>query len=265
MRMNRGTIILVVASILVIAAVLVFNNIASAPDEGTPTPASSGGGPLFEDLSAETLTRLSLLNNTDDEQTVLSKDEGGAWSIEEATHSTERATDQDAAAQAATDFASLTANDSFTAENLADFGLEEPAYTLRAEGAEETTYVVHIGNENPTGNRYYALREGDEEPIIYLLPKTSVDALLDLIAEPPYVPPPTATPTPYPTPNPYSEVEQTATAQVEQTATAEYAPTATAEFEATATAEAEATEEATEEAPEEAPAATEDVSEESDG
>ncbi len=253
MRMNRGTIGLLVISLLVIVAVLVLNNTALAPEESTPTPES--GGPFFPDLEVDALTRLSIsgtaqaAEGSEEEaagplQTTLSKDEGGAWVVEEATNSTDRATDQDAAAQAAENFVALRAADSFTAENLADFGLEEPAYTITAEDGENS-YTLLVGNENPSGNRYYVLRDGDEEPTVYLVTKSTLDDLINLLDEPPYVPPPTATPTPYPTPNPYSEVEQTATAQVEATATAE--------FEATATAEAEtATEETTEEPTEEA-------------
>jgi len=329
MRLNRGTITLLVGSALVIIAVLLFNSVATAPGSATAT-ATGSAGPLFEGLEADAVARLEIASNTNGDHTVLLKDAGGAWNITEVTYGTDRAVQQDSASEAITHFVELQANDSFVAENLADFGLDQPDYVITAQ-AGETTYTIYVGNQNPTGNRYYvmiatgqaeaitpppAAEEPTEEPTaetaeeapeeateeavqapaeateeateaateevtaeataeateaatveeateeataeaeptftpltftsegqtIYLVNKTTLDDLIDLITEPPYVPPPTSTPTPYPTPNPYSEVEQTATAVIEQTATAEFSGTATAEFAATLTATAQPTE-----------------------
>ncbi len=344
MRLNRGTITLLVGSALVIIAVLLFNSIATAPGSATAT-ATGSAGPLFEGLEADAIARLEIASNTNGDHTVLLKDAGGAWNITDVTYGTDRAVQQDSASEAITNFADLQANDSFVAENLADFGLDQPDYVITAQ-AGETTYTIYVGNQNPTGNRYYvmtatgqaeaivpppaaeeateeataetaenatqeateetteavaevteaateevaeeatetpteeatveateetteeateeataeatgeATEEATTEPeptftpltfanegqTVYLVNKTTLDELIDLITEPPYVPPPTSTPTPYPTPNPYSEVEQTATAVIEQTATAEFRGTATAEFAATLTATAQPTE-----------------------
>lgn len=324
MRLNRGTITLLVGSALVIIAVLLFNSVATAPGSATAT-ATGSAGPLFEGLEADAVARLEITSNTNGDHTVLLKDAGGAWNITDVTYGTDRAVQQDSASEAITNFVGLQANDSFVAENLADFGLDQPDYVITAQ-AGETTYTIYVGNQNPTGNRYYvmiatgqaeaitpppaaeqATEEATAEPAadvtetaseetteavaevteeapeaptqevtaetteeatevateaataepeptftpltfasegqtIYLVNKTTLNELIDLITEPPYVPPPTSTPTPYPTPNPYSEVEQTATAVIEQTATAEFGGTATAEFEATLTATAQPTE-----------------------
>jgi protein-disulfide isomerase len=141
----------------------------------------------------------------------------------------------------------LASSENFTTENLADFGLDSPAYTLVMTAADSTTYTLLVGNKAPANPRYYALLN-DDTSTVYVVQQTQVSQLTNLIATPPYVPPPTATVTFTPSPNPYSEVEQTATAVVEQTATtgAIFAQM-TAEATGEVTAEVEATEEATEE------------------
>lgn len=266
MRLDQRTVILLVVSLVVIVAVLLITNPANAPSE-TPTPVA-GSGPVFGEIDQTTITGISITNNDTGETTVLAKDEGGAWAITEATNSTDRATDQTAVSSALSTFATLASSESFTTENLADFGLDSPTYTL-VMLAGETTYTLQIGNKAPANPRYYAL-VNDDSSTVYVVQQTQVDDLTDLIAAPPYVPPPTATATFTPSPNPYSEVEQTATAAVEQTATAESLQatlTATAQGESTVEAtEAAAAEvvmaEATAEATEEAVEATEEATEE---
>lgn len=82
---------------------------------------------------------------------------------------------------------------------------------------------------------------------VFLVIKSTMDGLVGLIAQPPYVPPPTPTITPTATLNPLSQVEMaTLTAAPHATATAvfeRFSATATAQAQATAEATAEATEE----------------------
>jgi protein-disulfide isomerase len=247
MRLNSRTVILLIVSLVVIVAVLLITNPASAPSE-TPTPVA-GSGPVFGDLDQSTISGITITNNATGEQTVLAKDDGGAWAVTEATNSTDRATDQEAVSTALGVFAGLASSESFTADNLADFGLDSPDYTLTMAAADGTTYTVLVGNRTPANPRYYALIN-DDPSTIYAVQQTQVNQLTNLITTPPYVPPPTATATFTPSPNPYSEVEQTATAVVEQTATTEALfAQLTAESTSEVTAEAEAaTEEATQEA-----------------
>jgi protein-disulfide isomerase len=257
MRLDQRTIILVVVSLVVIVAVLLIGNPTAAPDL-TPTPA--GGGPVFAALDQTTIVSVSVTNNDTGETTVLTKDDGGSWTVSEATNSTDRATDQAAVETALTTLAALAASESFEADDLAVFGLDAPTHTLVLTASDDTTHTIQIGAKAAANPRYYALVD-DNATTVYVVQQTQVDSLTDWVGAPPYVPPPTATATFTPSPNPLSEVEQTATAVVEQTAmaeiTAEATGEATADVEATAeaapegteevTAEVEATEEATEE------------------
>jgi hypothetical protein len=57
-----------------------------------------------------------------------------------------------------------------TADNLADFGLDKPAYYLQATKKDGGTVTLQIGNEIPTGGGYYALVNEDKK--VYLLDTT---------------------------------------------------------------------------------------------
>jgi protein-disulfide isomerase len=247
MRLNSRTVILLIVSLVVIVAVLLITNPASAPSE-TATPVA-GSGPVFGELDQTTITSITITNNETGEQTVVAKDEGGAWAITDATNSTDRATDHQQVTTALETFAALASSESFSADDLAVYGLDSPDYTLVMTAADGATYTVLVGNQTPANPRYYALIN-DDPATVYAVQQTQVNQLTNLIATPPYVPPPTATATFTPSPNPYSEVEQTATAVVEQTATTETLfAQLTAESTSEVTAEAEAaTEEATQEA-----------------
>lgn len=267
MRLNQRTVILLVVSLVVIVAVLLVTNPANAPAE-TPTPVE-GSGPVFGEVDQTALTGISITNNETGEQVTLAKDAGGAWTITDATNTTDRAIDQTAVTTALSTFATVASSESFTTEDLASFGLDSPTYTL-VMNAGQTTYTLLVGNKAPANPRYYAL-VNDDSTTVFVVQQTQVDNLTALVAAPPYVPPATATATFTPSPNPYSEVEQTATAAVEQTAAMDAAMTALATAEVTgeaaavegteeatveatseATTEVEATEEATQEATEEA-------------
>jgi hypothetical protein len=306
MRLNRGTITLILLSVAAIVAVLLINrNPVSAPGEanGTGTPTATPG-PLFASINSNALTRLEIIEPETGAKTVLTRSTAGSlssatvefvpteevivtedpnateepvstaetsateeaaatdevastevssvteealpsptldplvtptatldpvapvWVISEATNITDRAIDYVQAENAVVVFTSLQSVSSFAGENIANFGLDNPRYTLIATATDGSTYRVDVG----TGfnQRYYVLLNGDQNTI-YQVQADQLDSLINLIAAPPYVPAPTETPFPSNTPNPYSEVEQTQTAVVEQTnvALTLAAPTAT--------------------------------------
>ncbi|NWG18528.1 MAG: DUF4340 domain-containing protein [Chloroflexi bacterium] len=242
MRLNRGTLILLVVSVIVIAAVLVLNSQPASAPAPTPEATAEGAGPLFPDVTEDALVRFEAINNGSGEKTVLTRDEGGVWTVAEATNTSDLATDQDKAKSVVGLLVGLAATDSFTTESPTDFGLDAPTHTYVLTDKDGAAYTLKIGNKSPTTPRYYAL-VGDDTATVYVLPQDQVDNLArQMITVPPYVASPTPTPTATRTPNPYSEVEQTATAAVEQTLAAEMlTATAEATLEATPEATAEAT------------------------
>lgn len=261
MRLDRGTLVILVVAALVIVAAMVFVPLTreDAPIEAPNTETVSL--PVFEGVDSESITRLVVLNNTDGALMVLDRD-GEEWAITQATHSTERETDQGIAIGRINEVLSLQAVDSFEGDVLADFGLTTPQYIISV-AVDETWHTLYVGGLNPGGTRYYALltedvpvlpaTNGEEdlvyEPVtldegqpIYLVANTIINSLTGMITNPPYVPAPTPTPLPTATLNPMSEVEQaTATHEAYALETQIYLELEAA---STATPAAESTEEA---------------------
>jgi hypothetical protein len=258
MRLNRGTVVLLAASLIVIVVVGIINSQrATAPDLLPTATASTAAGPVFPDIfsvdAQGTLNRLEIVDNVATTRFVMTKDAGGVWTIAESAAPQELATDQTQAVGTMSNLASLTATDTFATDNLANFGLDQPRFTMTLGDALGKTYSIKVGNQSPTNPRYYAL-VNDDTTTVYVVPKDIIDLLASKLTNPPYVPTPTPSPTFTASPNPLSEVEQTGTAVVDQTATAlatfEMTPEVTAEstVEAAGEATAEVTSEATAEA-----------------
>ncbi len=241
MRLNRGTILLLLASLIVIVAVALLNSQRTSAPDVTPTATlGAGAGPIFPTIAdvnnQGTIVKFEVTNTVDNQKVVMTKDAANVWTITKSASPSELATDQTKAVGTMSVLASLTALDSFTTDTLADFGLDQPKYTMVLTDKDNKTYTLKIGNQSPANPRYYGLVD-DNTTTVYVLSKDLIDGLIKQITEPPYVPSPTPTATFTATANPYSEVDQTATAVMDQ-------QTATAMAEITVEATQEATAEA---------------------
>ncbi len=253
MRLNRGTlIILAVSLIVIVGALLITSNPSSQTAEASPTPA--GGGPFFPDMTADSVVGFTVGENASDAFMRLARDDAESdWTISGSVDAETRELDLEAVAAAIDNVVALAAETQFEVENLAEFGLDEPAFTLEIDSGEAVDIVL-VGNPNPGETRYYVQQRqvalGNEDTAeadntVYLVMNSAVEALTNLVASPPFQPLPTATPSPTATLNPLSEVEQaTATADALATATSIFA-TLAAEAEATAETTVEATAEPT--------------------
>lgn len=274
MRLNRGTISLLLVGIVIIGAVLVLNSIQVEAPGDDPTPTVEGYvGLLYPDISTDNLTQLEISQGSDEELGTpggfirLTRDLGDGetpntqapWLINAATNENpEFELDPIRTSTAIETFASLQSLDSFDVEDLEPFGLENPSAILTATNAEGSTFRLRVGDASPTAPRYY-VAISDDDDTIYLVQRSTLDTLLRLVAMPPYVPTATPLATLTFTPNPFSEVDQTATAVIEQTSTAGANATATT---IALTPTAEPTAEGSPEATNEEPSAT--VSQEPD-
>jgi hypothetical protein len=241
MRLNRGTILLLLASLIVIVAVVLLNNQRTSAPDVTPTATeSAGAGPVFPTIAdvnnQGSIVKFEVTDTAANTKVVMTKDAANIWTITESASPSQLPTDQTKAVGTMSVLASMTALDSFTTDKLADFGLDQPKYTMALTDKDNKTYTLKIGNPTPANPRYYALVD-DNTTTVYILSKDLIDGLIKQISEPPYVPSPTPTATFTATANPYSEVDQTATAVMDQ-------QTATAMAEITVEATQEATAEA---------------------
>lgn len=187
MRINRGTIVLVVALIVVIAAVLLLNNNqAEAPGGEVTGTAVSEAVALMAGVNESTLTRLEVRDNTTGERTILLKQEvDSPWVVEKnvvgreepltgvevepvggaegevLTTGAGESSSADAAEVASLIglLSTLESADSFESDQLGDFGLAEPQYTVLATTSESAVYTMHIGAQSPTNPRRYVIVE----------------------------------------------------------------------------------------------------------
>ncbi|MCP4549688.1 MAG: DUF4340 domain-containing protein, partial [bacterium] len=77
-------------------------------------------------------------------------------------------------------------------DNLADFGLAEPAIQAMLMLTDGTSINLNIGTENPRHTARYVQK--DDDPLVYLVDVGALDGLLRLLDEPPYPLPPTPMP-----------------------------------------------------------------------
>src|SRR5690606_37121619 len=209
MRLNRGTIILLLVSLVVIVGAVVISN-NQATQSAIPSPTPEGGGPLFTDLSADEIISLAVRNNQTGEFARLAREGGnasGSWEVSGLESSADNVVDQgaaDAIIEAIPDLASVS---SFEAESFDEFGLAEPHYTIEIDPGGESLHVILVGSRNPPGNRYYVMTRQVEASVmeateeaqvgggtVLLVPTTALDKLINLLTSPPYQP--TATPLP---------------------------------------------------------------------
>lgn len=89
---------------------------------------------------------------------------------------------------------------------LSDMGLSSAAYTIRFQFDGNVTHKLTVGNLTPTRSGYYVQFDDAD---IYIISQAGIDALLNLLAAPPY--PATSTPTLEPTATATPELNETAT------------------------------------------------------
>lgn len=162
MRLNRGTIILLVVGLIVIGAVLFVNNQqASVP--ATPTATTQpGAGPILADVTGADVTAVQVRNNDSGAYTALARAADGLWAID-ATLRTDRDVDQTAAQNAITSAGVLASVDRFESDDLAQFGLDTPRFTIYVETAD-AAYYIHVGDQNPFNRTYLTVQTEDVAP-----------------------------------------------------------------------------------------------------
>lgn len=188
--MNRRTGIILLIAIAVLGGIAFYINanpeVAANPTE---TAVVSTSRPLWTVTSAE-ITGITVADSAKGLTFVADVDGTGAWKI------TQPRTGEGDATQMASIIASLTSltvsQDVADVTNLADFGLEAPAYAIEVRRQAGGSLRLTVGQKTVTGFMYYVLAQGSNTPV--LISSTVLDTILGLPATPPIVIP-TATPT----------------------------------------------------------------------
>ncbi|MCC6614599.1 MAG: DUF4340 domain-containing protein [Anaerolineae bacterium] len=216
MRLNRGTILLAIALIIVIvAAALVSNN---QPDTASPTaiPTQETVN-VFSGLDSTHAVRLAVMNNISNNGTVLEREPSLEWVVTQATGATvpteNRVVDQTQIPTLLGKFSLFASPQSFDSDQLDTYGLAAPSYTITLTMDDGTTHTVYVGKTNLSGGRFYAVVEsgessGDAEAT---LPPTEAASATPTPAEEATAVPVEGTPEPSATPAPSVSLSGTKT------------------------------------------------------
>lgn len=206
--MRRSTIGYLLVLLIAVGAYYFIKN-REKPVEATPTLQPVDTTAYLFDAKDGAPTGIRIEAKTG-EVVDVAKNAAGAWGLSQPL---EAAADPASAEAAASQLAVVQIEDTIPGLDLAVVGLKEPEYTITvAFGAVERK--VEIGVITPTENGYYALAPNGD---VVIVNKDSIDSLLVMLHNPPYLetptPSPTATETPLPssTPQPATPAQATST------------------------------------------------------
>lgn len=211
---NQRFIAIGVMALIIAGAILlvtqVFNEEDDVPEDaidpfGRPAEAEDGEPTLErpdflfaeEQEAISAVTRIEITDNATEETVVAQAVEGeegifgGDWELVEANEEfdTGLGTDSSRINSGVISLPTLRPEselDDISEDELDNFGLEDPAYTLTFETDLGNEYILLIGDQNPSGSNYYVRLPG-EEGIIHLIGITRLDPVIDFVANPPYV------------------------------------------------------------------------------
>ncbi len=133
----------------------------------------------------------------------IARDADNAWVV---TQPNEATADQGSAEAAASQVTTMQILDTIPDVDPDIVGLTDPEYTMTIKFAGDVERKVEIGVITPTESGYYVR---DPNGDIVIISRSSVDALLVLLTNPPYLE--TPTPSPIPTGTPVSPTPEPAT------------------------------------------------------
>jgi len=160
----------------------------------TPEPVLNLPGQIFTGLVATDVDSFSITDNaTGNELLATRNEESGELAITSATiDPAGRETDTNMLSIVLSEYAALNSRvQGVTGADLAALGLTDPVYTLLATSGEQT-YRLQVGVQDATGTLYYTLIDDFDQ--VALLPASSINFLVSLIDNPPYLPLPEVTP-----------------------------------------------------------------------
>ncbi len=199
---RRSTWILLVLLILLVAAVFYINRQKTiAANNATPTP----GGTRFVFTSQDGLPSDIKIVSGSGTSVEVGRDPSGQWVVKAPTSAP---ADQAQAQAAATQITSLQIVGDIQI-GLDVVGLDKPAYTLSVTFTGSKTHTLTVGSLTPIQSGYYTQLDGGK---IQVVDKSSLDSLLTLVGNPPYVATATPAVTDTPTPPPSTDTPTSAPA-----------------------------------------------------
>ncbi|MBI3761894.1 MAG: DUF4340 domain-containing protein [Chloroflexi bacterium] len=205
--MTRGTrttlILLIVLGGLITFVVYTNNN-----PKAEPTPAASTS---VWDMSPKEIAAIQIVDNAEQKDVILERGSADAWRLSgKAVKQPPQPAATGQGELAASLVTTMSIRRTLTETNeIREFGLLTPLYTLNVTKQDGTKLSLAIGLKTLAQDGYYVLRPGDKNPMI--VPNSSLDQLIGFIAKPPIEPTPTPTLTATPLGTPAATATPTAT------------------------------------------------------
>jgi hypothetical protein len=182
--MKRTTWIFLALLVVVLATyfILKYKQVNSTGPAPTPT------NPIYLLSAADgTLVRLEVEDNHNNIVQV-ERESAGVWYL---TKPVRAAADQGKVGAAETQVGALRIASSFTTPpDLAAAGLLDPVYVIHLGYDSGTVHTLAIGGLAPTGHGYYVRFD---QGSVYILSQAGIDALVQMVAAPPFEPTATIT------------------------------------------------------------------------
>jgi hypothetical protein len=199
--MRRSTVIYLLLFLALAGAYYYLNNREQPADISLTLEPTSEVKYLF---TAEDGTPTGIhIESKSGEVVEIARDADNAWVV---TQPNEATADQGSAEAAASQVTTMQILDTIPDVDLDIVGLTDPEYTMTIKFASDVERKVEIGVITPTESGYYVR---DPNGDIVIISRSSVDALLGLLTNPPYLE--TPTPSPIPTDTPVSPTPEPAT------------------------------------------------------
>jgi hypothetical protein len=185
---KRPTWILLVVFAAFIGLAFLWTRVQEDRRKANPTPTATPQQQLFT-IDSAAVASFKITDNASGKSVMIARDVNGQWALVDPKADYTDVASVEAAITQLSSLQVLTVLDA--TDNLADFGLDEPAYTISVNINGGQQYLAQIGNTTATSNGYYVLVPGGVPQIIA---KYGLDAVLKMLQNPP-VATPTATPT----------------------------------------------------------------------
>jgi hypothetical protein len=194
---KRPTWILLVILLVAVGAYFFIENKPSKINASTPTATA---GSFLITQAQGVLQSLHIVDNKGN-TFQMQRDLSKAWVV---TAPSSGPADQGLAGAAETQVGALSIVATLnTPPALSDIGLAVPTDTIDLVFVNGTSHTMEIGDLTPTSSGYYVRFDGGK---IYVIEKSGIDSLLNLLTNPPFPPTPTPLPTPETTGTPASGI-----------------------------------------------------------
>jgi len=200
--MIRRSTVVYITILFAVFAVYLYVSYRDQPPEAEATPGPTSEASYLFPKEAGTPTSIEIKAKSG-EIVELARNSEEAWALKQPV---EAAAEQGTSEAAASQVMTMRVLDKITEIDPGLVGLKEPEYVLTIKFNNGTERTVHIGVVTPTESGYYVQDSSGGD--VFIISKSSVDALLGLLNTPPYLE------TPTPSLEPSGSESATATASV---------------------------------------------------